>query len=119
MHALDATTASMGDFPNRPLGEWNMAKSISGEILITRLKTVIGRETNNPADSILVDDPLSNYFDPVPAAVIGFGPTLNESPEFKPDGLGLMPADLRKATVVADLHESIKGWYRKNGWTVT
>lgn len=96
-----------------------MAKRISGATIIARLKRVIGRETNNPPSSIRVADPLGNYFNPIPQAVIGFGPTLNESPEYKPDGLGLMPRNLRKAKAVADLQEAIKQWYRDNGWTVT
>jgi hypothetical protein len=96
-----------------------MPKSISGATLLTRLKKVIGRETSNPPSSISVNDPLSDYFDPVPEAVIGFGPTLNDSPEFQPDGLGLMPKDLRNASIVGDVHESIKQWYGNNGWTVS
>lgn len=97
-------------------------KSISGTELLARLKAVLGRETGNSPADIKVSDPLTNYFDPVPAAVIGFGPTLNDSPEFSPDELGLMPKDLRglkSSDTVGSLHEVIKKWYRANGWTVT
>ena len=98
------------------------AKSVSGPVLLARLKAVLGRETGNSPEDIKVSDALTNYFDPVPAGVIGFGPTLNDSPEFSPDGLGLMPKDIRtlkSSDTVGSLHEVIKKWYRDNGWTVT
>ena len=99
-----------------------MAKRVSGSTLLNRLKAVLGRKTNNSPQSILVADPLSKYFDTFPQSVIGFGPTLNDSPEFSPDKLGLLPKHLRnlkKTDTVGSLHEVIKKWYRANGWTVT
>jgi hypothetical protein len=95
-------------------------QSISGATILTKLKAVMMRELH--ATDIRVSHLLTRYFDTIPLDVIGFGPTLNDSPEFAPDNLGLLPKHLRHlgpTDKVGALQDAIKKKYRANGWTVT
>jgi|UPI000555585F hypothetical protein len=91
--------------------------SITGRVIYRRLCTLLNTNYINP------DAPPTEYIKSNGSsgsqAVRAFTQTLNNSDEFKPDGLDLSPGDFANVTNMGELGGVIVDWYRNHGWNVS
>lgn len=92
-------------------------RSITGRVIYRRLCSILRTKyidpDSPPSDYIRTDDSAGSE------ALRAFTQVLNNSEEFKNDGLHLSPGDVADVETMGQLGGVIVDWYRKNGWLVS
>ncbi|WEJ08554.1 hypothetical protein [Sinorhizobium prairiense] len=92
-------------------------KVITGRTIYRRLCKVLRTNYINPDAS--PSEYIRSDEDSGSKALRAFTQVLNNSAEFQPDGLHLLPGDFADVENMGQLGGVIVGWYRKNGWQVS
>lgn len=81
--------------------------SITRTMILKRLCQIWGKDFNKVKES----DPIGKYIKGGPGVMSAYAQRLNDSPEFKPDGLNLQTNDTAFVATVGQLISAIAHWY--------
>ena len=89
-------------------------RGISAEEIFRRFIAILG------VADIDLEAPVGDFIPPgTPQAVRAFANVLNNSADFSPDDLNLVPGDMANISKIGQVGAAIIRRYQKNGWTVT
>jgi hypothetical protein len=89
--------------------------SISRKTILARLAQIWKQDPKKVATK----DPIGKYIKGGAGVMAAYWTVLNDSVEFKPDGLKLQTSDTSFVTTVGQLVTAIATWYSTNNWAVT